>query len=204
MSNLSINFQRLTKINPNANALYPTTHSMIMHYSDRYKDYRKNAKGSKALAEKLGVKNFNKFYTNRKLWDSMSNRIPIYYLEAIGISESMIATTIELDQEIFDKAVEVPVIYEYFTQSYKWFFIRSYFFSEPLYEPEAIERVKIWITKDDFEFFGTRSSLILSRKPFYDIWFNKVGSHHHYHRPLYQIHNKYYEFKMPYQTGWRI
>lgn len=205
MSNAAIFLQRLPKSNPHAHALYPTTHSMIMHYSDKYKDYRKNAKGSKILAEKLGIKNFNKFYTNRKRWDLMRNQIPIYYIEALGISESMVAMAIEIDQEIYDKKIAESVTYEYFTQSYKYFFIKKYSFEEPLSEMDAIEKVRTWITQDGFQFFGTRSPLILSRKPYYDIWFNMDGSHRYEkYRAKYRVRNNNYEFYMQFKVGFRI
>ena len=205
MNNLILSFQQLAKSNPNANILYPTTHSMIMFYSDKYKDFRKNAKGTKALADKLGIKNFNKFYTNRKQWDMMNNRIPIYYLDALGINESMIATTVEIDQDIFKKVIEEPVKYDHFIQSYKWFLERRYEFREPLNELEAIEYVNNHITNVGFEFIGSRSSITLRRRPYYDVWFKRDGSHNHfYNSPKYRIHNQQYEFKMPYQTGWRI
>lgn len=194
MSNLFIDPKLFLMKNNGANPMYRTTHSMILHYSGKYKDFRKNAIGTRELLKKMKTDNLTKLYNNRQKWDMLSNRIPIEYLEALGITEKMIATTIELDQEIYDKEVSAPFTYDGFTQSI-FIATKAYPFDEPLNEMEAIAQVKSTILQEGFQFFGNRYRILLHRPPYYEIWFFKNGKHHYsYHRPAYSIKNQFYEF----------
>lgn len=204
MSELIFNPQFFSKNNRSANPLYRNTHSMILYYSDKYKDYRRNAIGTKELIKKMKTKNLTKFYNNRQKWDKFSYQIPIDYMEALGITEKMIATTIEMDQEIYDKEISKPVTYDGFTQS-MFFFTKAYPFERPLTEVEAIAEVKSIILMEGFQFFGERYKILLHRSPYYDIWFYKNGKHlHSYHRPDYRKSHLFYEFRFPYTINWRF
>lgn len=202
MSNLFIDLQSFA--NHSADPMYRTTHSMILHYSDKYKDYRKNAKGTRELMKKMKTENLTKLYNNRQKWDTLHHRIPIEYLDALGITESMIATTMEIDQEAYDEAMAEPAYYDGFSQGFS-VVSKVYPFDEPLYEQDAIKEVIDTITHEDFKIFTQRYKIILHRPPYYDIWFNVNGKYSYsYHRPAYRIRGQYYEFRGHYTIGWRI
>lgn len=63
----------------------------------------------KKLAEKVGYKDFNQFIKHRKLWHDFQKKIPISYLKAIGIKLDVLEFTIELDQNDYQKALEIPL-----------------------------------------------------------------------------------------------
>lgn len=202
---MNLNIQKLNNNYPHAHNLYPTTHRMLMHYSDKYKDYRKNAKGTKEIFKMMGTKNFNKLYNLRQDWDKFSREIPVKYFEVIGITESMLATTIDIDQEIFDSKIAEPYLFSHFSKSYKYFYSMPYHFEEELCEADAIAAVREWVINEDFGFLGNGLSVRMLRNPYYSIWFKADGSHFHkYQRPTYEIENQRYLFRMPYFEGLSI
>ncbi len=63
----------------------------------------------KKIAEKVGYKDFNQFINYRKLWHEFKKKIPISYLEAIGVKLDVLEFTIELDQNDYQKTLEIPL-----------------------------------------------------------------------------------------------
>lgn len=63
----------------------------------------------KKIAEQVGYKDFNQFIKHRKLWHNFKKKIPISYLEAIGIKLEVLKFTVELDQKEYQKALEIPL-----------------------------------------------------------------------------------------------
>lgn len=56
----------------------------------------------------VGYGSLPKFKNHRKEWDDLSRRIPTKYLSAIQVEIEVLRFTLELDQEEYDKALEVP------------------------------------------------------------------------------------------------
>lgn len=63
----------------------------------------------KKIAEKVGYKDFNQFIKHRKLWHDFQKKIPISYLKAIGVKLEVLEFTVELDQNDYQKALEIPL-----------------------------------------------------------------------------------------------
>lgn len=63
----------------------------------------------KKIAEKVGYKDFNQFIKHRKLWHEFRKKIPLSYLEAIGVKIDVLKFTIELDQNDFQKTLKIPL-----------------------------------------------------------------------------------------------
>jgi hypothetical protein len=93
------------------------------------------------LAKKVGYKDFNQFIKHRKLWHDFSKKIPISYLEEIGVDLDVLKFTIELDQNDYQKALEIPLYPKSYTIQ-----TRPLPFSKPLpeniSEAEAVELVR--------------------------------------------------------------
>jgi len=51
---------------------------------------------------------FNKFRIHRKEWDNLERKNPLKYLSEIGVDLDTLKFTVELDQEEFDRALEIP------------------------------------------------------------------------------------------------
>ncbi|MGD0724349.1 MAG: hypothetical protein ABSB63_02175 [Spirochaetia bacterium] len=49
-----------------------------------------------------------KFRHHRKEWDNLERKIPLKYLSEIGVDLDTLKFTVELDQEEFDRALEIP------------------------------------------------------------------------------------------------
>lgn len=186
-------------------ALYPTTHSLIKHYSNRFKDYYRNASGSKRLIKLMKTNNFNKFYNKRQEWDRLSSNIPIEYFEALGITENLLATAVEIDQEIYDKKIEEPFTYSGFTHPVHRFIIQSYSFKYPLQEREAVERIKEMLIEGEIGHYNKQTCFILDRSPYYKLCIKDEGEEWFIkNRPDYRIINKQYEFELPSSLGFRV
>lgn len=199
---MNLNFLELKDNYPHANILYPTTHSMLLHYSDKYKDYRKRAKGTKELFERSGNLNFNKLYNNRKIWDKFIRNIPVKYFQYIGITESMLESTIKMDQEIYDKKIEEPYTYTSYSELYKSRITDPSIFGQGLNEVESIAKLSEWVIKKNLDPKTPYWIVKLERFPYYSIYFNADGSHYYwYYRPEYKITNQCYEFKKPRLLG---
>jgi hypothetical protein len=77
--------------------------------------YQNRTDQIKELAAKVGYKKFNKFREHRKDWHALERKIPLVYLEAIGADLEVIKFTIELDQEEYEKALELTTCPEQMT-----------------------------------------------------------------------------------------
>ena len=93
------------------------------------------------LAKKVGYKDLNQFIKHRKLWHDFAKKIPISYLEEIDVKLDVLKFTIELDQNDYQKALEIPLYPKSYTIQ-----TRPLPFSKPLPEnipeAEAVELVR--------------------------------------------------------------
>lgn len=186
-------------------ALYPTTHSLIKHYSNRFKDYYKNASGSKRLIKLMKTNNFNKFYNKRQEWDKLSSNIPIEYFDALGITENLLATAVDIDQEIYDKNIEEPATYTGFVHSIRTFIVKSFIFEQPMPERKAVQTIKQMLDEGRIGRFNKRTYFKLDRSPYYSLCVNHEGEEWYIkNRPHYNIENHYYKFHLPHFSGFRF
>jgi hypothetical protein len=51
------------------------------------------------LMEKVGMKNYSKFYRRRMEWDNLSGKVPLAYFEAIGVDMDVLSFCLGLDYE---------------------------------------------------------------------------------------------------------
>lgn len=205
MNNLPFNVYNQHIQNSKTHALYPTTQSLIKYYSDLYKDHYRNADGTKRLIRRMKTNNFNKLFNNRKEWDKLSSRIPIEYLEALGITENLIATAVEIDQEIYDKKIAEPITYSGFVHHIHAIVVKYFAFKEPLSESEAVEEIKQMLSENKIELFYNRTYFALNRSPYYSLYINQKGEKMCMNnRPEYRIENPYYVFRLPFFSGFRL
>jgi len=74
----------------------------LTYFKDQIPQLRK-------ITEKVGYKDFNQFIKHRKLWHNFKKKIPISYLEEIGVKLDVLKFTVELDQNDYQKALETPL-----------------------------------------------------------------------------------------------
>jgi hypothetical protein len=63
---------------------------------------------SKEIMASIGYRTLPKFKAHRREWDELLRRIPIKYLFAIGVDLDVLRFTLELDQQEYDQALELP------------------------------------------------------------------------------------------------
>ena len=63
---------------------------------------------SKEIMASIGYRTLRKFTVHRKEWDELTGRIPVKYFSAIGVDLEVLRFTLELDQQEFDLALELP------------------------------------------------------------------------------------------------
>jgi hypothetical protein len=64
---------------------------------------------SKEIMASIGYRALHKLTVHRREWDELTRRIPVKYLSAIGVDLDVLRFTLELDQQEFDLALELPV-----------------------------------------------------------------------------------------------
>lgn len=62
----------------------------------------------KEIARAAGYKDFNQFNKDRKLWHEFKKMIPLSYLKAINVKLDVLKFTIELDQNDYQKTLDIP------------------------------------------------------------------------------------------------
>lgn len=77
------------------------TKSYVGSKSKVYKDEKK-------LMKILSYNNSNKFHIHRNKWDTFELAIPVKYLKEIGVDLNTLWFTVELDQEEYEKALNLP------------------------------------------------------------------------------------------------
>ncbi|MDA3843324.1 MAG: hypothetical protein PF588_03015 [Candidatus Kapabacteria bacterium] len=183
---------------------YYYTRQMVRKHSDRYKDIYHNAKGTRELAKKMGVTNLSKLFGQRQLWDALSGPVAKAYFEAIGITESMLATTIELDQEHHANHVAKPVTYDSAYIQQRWF-VQRLSFDEELNEQDAIKLCEIEFAKKfpnyDPNSPGRNYYCTLNRSPLYDILIDSTGAYYWYMKPDFTLEKGDYTFSHPRVLG---
>lgn len=61
------------------------------------------------LKKAAGYANLERFLTHRREWHRCEGSIPRGYLDALGVDLHVLEFTVELDQELYDRAIEFPV-----------------------------------------------------------------------------------------------
>jgi len=183
---------------------YYYTRQMVRKHSDRYKDFYHNAVGTRELAKIMAVSNLSKLFRQRQLWDALSGPVAKEYFEAIGITETMLATTIELDQEHHASHVAKPVTYDSAYIQQRWF-VQRLPFDEELNEQDAIKLCEIEFGKKfpnyDPDYGGKKYYYILNRSPLYDILIDSTGAYYWYMKPDYKLDKGNYVFSHPRVIG---
>lgn len=89
----------------------PFYHSKIYlkQKSGSLKYFKNQIPQIKKIAEKVGYKDFNQFIKHRKLWHGFQKKIPLSYLKAIGVKLDVLRFTVGLDQNDYQKALEIPL-----------------------------------------------------------------------------------------------
>lgn len=137
------------------------------------------------LAEKCGYKKFNKFIEHRKEWHRLIRKIPLSYLEQIGAKLDVIEFTVEVDQEEFEKALELPFYPEYATVRMMPSVYQSIKLPADLTEEEAIEYLKDYSSKEE-------RICWIKLKDIKTIWVYPNGNvNTSYYKPDYEIENDY-------------
>jgi hypothetical protein len=62
----------------------------------------------KNMMNALGYSNINKFRTIKNEWDSLRRPIPLKYFDYIGADRNVLEFTLELDNEEYEQAIELP------------------------------------------------------------------------------------------------
>jgi hypothetical protein len=95
--------------------------SSPIHHLEKLSDYKRffhtkayiqsksnTFENSRELMQKCGYASLRKFKFRRKLWDNLERPIPRKYLEAIGVRIETLQFTVELDDEEYERALELP------------------------------------------------------------------------------------------------
>ncbi len=111
----------------------------------KQEEYSQNkAKGwVTALAEQLGYRKIQKFKKHMEEWNRMERKIPLKYLEIIGVERKTLDFTLELDWEEFEKAKKGPFIPKKAMLRLHPAFYGTMEFPEGTGLEEAIEQLKI-------------------------------------------------------------
>jgi len=70
------------------------------------------------LAHASGYKKFNKFLSHQKEWHDLNRKIPVSYLDEIGVDYEILECTAGLDEEKYERALRVPLYPRGFTIRY--------------------------------------------------------------------------------------
>jgi len=71
--------------------------------------YKNNLPEIRKLAEKAGYKDLNSFLKHREEWHELKRKIPLSYLEALGVDLKVVQFTVELDVEEYEQAIQLPL-----------------------------------------------------------------------------------------------
>ena len=85
------------------------TKSYIQQKSDLIKDDYKNNEAIENLMLQMGYKNWIKFREHRIEWDNLIRNIPLKYLKELDVDVDIIKLTIELDQQEYQDALQIPL-----------------------------------------------------------------------------------------------
>ena len=106
---------------------------------------------TKKLAKKSGYTKFNKFVEHRKEWHEMKRKIPIKYLEAIGVKLNVLKFTIELDQKEFKEVLKIDFKPRYAAIKFHPMAYETYEFPPDTSEKKAIEIMQEYAKKEKRE-----------------------------------------------------
>jgi len=105
----------------------------------------------KKLAKDSGYTKFNKFVEHRKEWHEMKRKIPIKYLEAIGVKLDVLKFTIELDQKEFKEVLKIDFKPRYAAIKFHPIAYKTYEFPPDTSEKKAIEIMQEYAKKEERE-----------------------------------------------------
>ncbi len=83
------------------------------------------------LMDAVNITNEERFQNQSLNWHDCRGRIPHSYLGAIGADLATLEFTVELDQELFDRALQLPVMVHSYVKGKMPGFYRQYEFPEP-------------------------------------------------------------------------
>ena len=114
-------------------------------------DYERFYHSKAYLKKKSGYTKFNKFVEHRKEWHEMKRKIPIKYLEAIGVKLNVLKFTIELDQKEFKEVLKIDFKPRYAAIKFNPMAYETYEFPPDTYEKKAIEIMREYAKKEERE-----------------------------------------------------
>ena len=120
----------------------------LMNKSGKLTYFKNEVDEIKELAKKSGYTKFNKFVKHRKEWYKMERKIPIKYLDSIGVKLDVLKFTIELDQKEFKEVLKLNFKPRYATVKLHPILYRSYELPPNISEEEAIEIIRNYAIKE--------------------------------------------------------
>jgi hypothetical protein len=100
---------------------------------------------------RCGYRKLQKFQRHKAAWDRGQARIPLAYLEGIGVDLDLLRTAVELDQRALVAAVSVPLLPRYFTARLMAAVYQTTELPEGCTEEQAVEMVRRFAAKSGRE-----------------------------------------------------
>jgi len=94
------------------------------------------------VAEEIGYKKIQKFKKHLEEWNRLERKVPLKYLEIIGVQRPTLDFTLELDRAEFERARRGPFLPQKAILRLHPAFYTSYEFAEGTELEEAIEELK--------------------------------------------------------------
>lgn len=94
------------------------------------------------VAEEIGYKKIQKFKKHLEEWNRLERKVPLKYLEIIGVQRTTLDFTLELDRAEFERARRGPFLPKKAILRLHPAFYTSYDFAEGTELEEAIEELK--------------------------------------------------------------
>jgi len=100
------------------------------------------------LAGAVGYSKYNKFLNHREQWHELVRKIPVSYLDIIGVDYDVLDFTVELDQKDYQSALQIPLYPKGFIVRHMSCFYRTVEFLPDTPENQAIEIVQEYARKE--------------------------------------------------------
>ena len=137
------------------------------------------------LANKSGYTKFNKFVEHRKEWHKMKRKIPLKYLEAIGVKVDVLELTIELDQKEYEDILKIPRFPKFAVIRMHPTYYKNYNLPEGISEKKAIELMEEYALREEKRCFINYPNIKM-------IGFRPDGSHYEiFYKPDIEIDEEY-------------
>lgn len=179
---------------------YQITKQIIKKYSDQYQDRRRDARGTKDLAIKMGFNNPVSLYNRRAKYDNLE--IPVHedYFSALGVTDELLELGIESDNERFLDEISNPAKYRRCYLNIHKYIKQNLRFEDDLSELDAIEITKEILLEQP----KSIKYAYLKRGDLYDIIITRKETKYVYYKPKMQYENHKYHFIHAPQIGLRI